>query len=293
MDWRKVSFLVLIHYLCSSNKRNNNDMMKSIYFSLMLFSVFLFACNSNQASGEKGAEKATQSTDAEPIKTGAYTLTPFTESVSFPDATIESMEYKDSKFTFGVGGDSYKLGVQTTDAPQKNCANSAQGQHIHLIANNLPYAAKYTSEFDYQMPDGEHHILAFLSRSYHESIKTDAAHKAVKVRVANGAFVESVDITAPMLFYSRPKGTYSGEDTKKVMLDFYMVNANMNDFKVKAEINGEEYLLDEWIPYYIEGLPMGDNEIKLTLVDNAGNTVPTPLNPVSRKFKLEGEPEMN
>ena len=54
-----------------------------------------------------------------------------------------------------------------------------------------------------------------------------------------------------------------------------------------------KYLLDKWQPNYIEGLPRGDNEIKLTLVDNAGNIVPTPLNLVSRKFKQEGDPEMN
>lgn len=268
-------------------------MTKSIFFSILSLSFLLFACNSNQATTEDQAKKAPKSSEVENSKTGKYVLTPFTASVNFPDASIESMEYSDFKFSFKVGGDSYKLGVQTTDAPQKSCANSAQGQHIHLILNNLPYVAKYTPEFDFQMPDGEHHVLAFLSRSYHESIKTDAAHRAVKVKVDKGTFTESVDITDPMLFYSRPKGTYSGDDTKKVMLDFYLVNADMKQFKVKAEINGEEHLLSEWVPYYIEGLPMGDNEIKLTLVDNDGKTVMTPLNPVSRKFKLEGEPEKN
>jgi hypothetical protein len=268
-------------------------MMKSIYFTFLFLAILLFACNSNQATTEDAAEKAPKNTEVEKPISGKYVLTPFTESINFPDASIESMEYQNFKFNFKVGGESYKLGVQTSDAPQKNCANSAQGQHIHLIPNNLPYAAKYTPEFDYQMPDGEHHVLAFLSRSYHESIKTDAAHKAVKVKVEKGAFVESTDIKDPMLFYSRPKGTYSGDDTKKVMLDFYLVNADMKEYKVKAEINGEEHLLSDWIPYYIEGLPMGDNEIKLILVDNDGNTVNTPLNPVSRKFKLEAEPEKN
>ena len=96
----------------------------------------------------------------------------------------------------------------------------------------------------------------------------------------------------PMLFYSRPKGTYTGKaETDKVMLDFYLVNAKLGaEYKVKAEINGEEHLIDSWQPYYIEGMPMGENTIKLTLLDAEGNAVDTPLNPVSRTFTLQEDP---
>ncbi len=267
--------------------------MKIFKFLLILLPLILLACNANQQSGDQSTEDAAEDTEMTMEGDLSYKLTPFSKSVSFPDASIESMEYGNGKFDFKIGGDSYQLGVQTTDAPQKSCANSAQGQHIHLIVNNLPYAAKYTSEFDYSIPDGEHHILAFLSRSYHESIKTNAAHRAVKAQVKDAAFTEVEPITEPMLFYSRPKGVYAGEDTKKVMLDFYLVNATMDDYKVKAEINGEEFMLDTWQPYYIEGLPNGDNTIKLTLVDNDGNVVPAPYNPVSRTFKIESEPPSN
>lgn len=202
---------------------------------------------------------------------------------------MESMEYKDAKFNFGIGGESYQLGVQTPDAPQKMCANSGEGQHIHLIIDKEPYAAKYQASFDYEIPDGEHYLLAFLSRSYHESLKTDKAHIAKKVTVAGNNFTDIKDIEGPMLFYSRPKGAYKGKaETEKVMLDFYLVNAQIgNEYNVLAEINGEEHLIDIWQPYYIEGLPMGENTIKLSLLDRDGNLVNTPNNPVERTFTLE------
>jgi hypothetical protein len=77
------------------------------------------------------------------------------------------------------------------------------------------------------------------------------------------------------------------------MLDFYMINADMTGYQVAAEINGEKHLLDQWKPYYIEGLPEGDNTIKLTLMDAEGQVVKAPNNPVSRTFKLEKTPVTN
>ena len=219
-----------------------------------------------------------------------YTLTPFTASPAFDDAKIESVSRTNGKMDFQLKeGTSYELGAQTTDAPQKNCANSAKGQHIHALVDDQPYAARYTASFDdLKMEDGEHYLLAFLSRSYHESIKTADAHTALKVNVKDNSFDSTEPISEPMIWYSRPKGTYKGEaDTKKVMLDFYLVNTDLNGGnQVKADINGEVHMIDTWQPYYIEGLPMGENTITLSLLDKDGNLVTAPQNPISRTFTL-------
>ena len=257
----------------------------SLFFLLALLAV---GCQNSGGSAE--AEEATEETQEAPAQ--QYTLTAFTPSTEFADAAIESMEYKDGTFNFGVGGTSYELGVQTPDAEAKMCANSAKGQHIHLIVDNAPYAAKYEASFEHEVADGEHYLLAFLSRSYHESIKTTAAHVAKKVTVEGKAITAEEDVQSPMLFYSRPKGSYVGKlATEKVMLDFYLSNASLGtDYKVKADINGEEHMIDTWQPYYIEGLPMGENTVTLTLVDGEGNAVDAPLNPVSRTFTLAADP---
>jgi hypothetical protein len=222
-----------------------------------------------------------------------YTLTPFTPSKNFPDASLNSISYKNGLFSADISGTSYKLGEQTPDAPQKNCANSKEGQHIHLIVDNEPYIAKYTPSFEQEIADGDHYILSFLSRSYHESLKTASAYQAEKVTVKNKSFEKMSPIKDPMLFYSRPKGLYSGDDSKKVMLDFYLVNTDLKKNRVEADINGEKHMIDMWQPYYIEGLPEGDNTIKLSLLDSKGQLVNAPLNPVTRTFKIEKTPKSN
>ncbi len=267
--------------------------MKTLQFFLSSLAIVLVvAACSNDAQNNAANEESQETESTQTAQ--KYKLTPFEPSYDFPDAQLESMTYKDGKFTFTISGDSYKLGVQTPDAPQKMCANSAKGQHIHLIIDNQPYAAKYTNEFEYDVPDGEHYLLAFISRSYHESIKHNGASIAKKVTVKDGSIVKEEPITEPMIFYSRPKGKYVGKaETDKVMLDFYLVNVGLSadGNKVKVNINGEqEFVVDSWQPYYIEGLPMGDNKIELTLLDKDGKPLATPLNPVERVFTLVADP---
>lgn len=221
-----------------------------------------------------------------------YKVTPFASSAQFKDAAINSFEYKGGKMFFGISGNSYKLGEKTSDADLKMCANSNQGQHIHVIVDNKPYDAKYQTEFEYPLEDGTHYLMTFLSRSYHESIKTAAAHRFRKVEIKGGNSLSSSEVKEPMLMYSRPKGNYIGKkETSKVMLDFFPVNCEIGKkYRVRADINGQSFLLDKWQPYYIEGLPLGDNKVVLTLVDNKGNAIKTPLNPVERTFTLKADP---
>ncbi|MTI19743.1 phosphopeptide-binding protein, partial [Fulvivirga sp. RKSG066] len=57
--------------------------------------------------------------------------------------------------------------------------------------------------------------------------------------------------------------------------------------KVRATINGEEFMIDEWAPHQIEGLPIGEVTVKLELLGENGQLVSSPFNPVERKVTLE------
>jgi len=267
--------------------------MKYFNTIILFVALLVLSCKSDTSNKEsKNQDKKVESKKTA-AKVDKYTLTPFTPSAAYPDATLSNMKYNKGSFSFDVESDNYNLGMQTPDAGAKMCANSGKGQHIHLIVDNSPYAAKYTNSFEHDIADGDHTILAFLSRSYHESIKTSTAHILKNVKVKDKTIVSSTDVTVPTITYSRPKGKYVGDDTKKVMLDFYLSNLDLNEgYSVNANINGEIHNLTKWQPYYIEGLPMGKNKITLTLMKN-GQAVNTPLNPVTREFDLMSDPAPN
>lgn len=250
--------------------------------------LLLFACGTSQQSEEKTSETEIAE------ETQSITLTKAPASPEYPDAVLTksdvSVVENDSSFTVDYSFDvaNYELGIQTDDAATRGIANSGKGQHIHFIVNNGPYSAHYMPGVNNQLDAGKYVVLAFLSRSYHESVKSAGAYHIENLNVGN-AEGDDADLEAPHLFYSRPKGTYKGADTQKVMLDFYLLNTTLSadGNKVRATINGTEFMIDEWAPHYIEGLPMGEVNIKLELLDAEGNAIPGPFNSVERTVTLE------
>ena len=141
--------------------------------------------------------------------------------------------------------------------------------------NNGPYSAHYDEEFSKILQNESNVILAFLSRSYHESVKNKNAF--ILTQTGNN----NIDLNNEFLFYSRPKGTYKNDDTEKILLDFYLVNTE------RVTINDSEFYIYEWSPYVISGLPKGETNIKLELLNKENQLIQTKFNPSSRTIILE------
>ncbi len=189
----------------------------------------------------------------------------------------------DNEYNFSFNINDYELGAQTINNIENQLANSDKGQHIHFIVNDGPYSAHYTNNFKKELNDSNNVILAFLSRSYHESVKNPNAFVLTQIGE------DKIDLDKEFLFYSRPKGTYKGKDTEKLLLDFYLINTKISPEgnKVKATINDTEFIITEWAPYYLQGLPKGEVKIKLELLNAKGELVDSPFNPSIRTVTLQ------
>lgn len=267
-----------------------NQMFK-IYITLCGV-LLLAACSTPKGGSNESAEEKIDEA-AQKLGEKKYTVYKAPPSQDYPDASLKLtapqtlLDTGAAQFEFEVAN--YELGVQTPDAATRGIANSGKGQHIHFILNNDPYSAHYEASFTKNLPEGNHVVLAFLSRSYHESVKNGKSFVVQQFTVGSPENPLEFDPDAQHLFYSRPKGTYKGADTEKLMLDFFLVNTTISPEgnKVKATINGETHMITEWAPYYIEGLDKGVVTIKLELVDAEGKFIPGPFNKVMRKVTLE------
>ena len=257
-----------------------------------IFILGTFSACTTTSTTETDATTDIAEPEAAPI-----TLSAAPSSPDYADAMLEFISPAEGEtlpsgdsVAFSYNVTNYELGVVTSDASQKALANSAQGQHVHLILNNEPYHAIYKPEgFKLALDDGHYVAISFLSRSYHESVKNPEAYKVNQFTVGDGED-EDVDLSAPMLFYSRPKGTYTGKDTQKVLFDFYLVNTEIGPGgnQVRVTVNGDTTMMvDQWKPYVLEGLPMGDNTVKIELVDSDDNLIDSPINSEERTFTLE------
>ncbi|MGJ1195189.1 hypothetical protein ACR777_01910 [Sphingobacterium spiritivorum] len=263
--------------------------------AIVVVGASIVSCNNPAKT--TGGDSGDSTSMSDTSKTAAVTVTPVGHSKEFPGATLkiaslasEKAGADSAKITVKYAVENFKLTEQTAHEHADHMANSHEGQHIHFILDNKPYAALYKPENSVTVAlNSEHYLLSFLSRSYHESIKSADAYKLVKFKVDNtGKITELPTPKEASLFYSRPKGEYKGEDTKNLLLDFYVVNTTLaaDGNKVVASVNGQDFTLDQWTPYEIKGLPLGDAKIKLTLVDKDGKAVTGDNVSIERDIKL-------
>ncbi|XZF12821.1 hypothetical protein ACTHGU_13620 [Chitinophagaceae bacterium MMS25-I14] len=280
----------------------------SRYITITLASSLLFAASCQQSGNGNNANAggsdtavATPATPAAPVA-----ISPVGTSPEFPDAQLSvasvtaTPQGDSSKVSFAFNVKNYELKSQTADTGSKQCNNSAQGQHIHFIMDNKPYKALYEPKNDIVLAKNtEHYLMAFLSRSYHESLKNKDAALVYHFKIdEKGNLKKLDDPKTAMVFYSRPKGDYLGKDTKNVLFDFYVWNGNLSadGYKVKADIGSEggkdtTITITDWKSNFLQNLPMGKDHITLTLQDKDGKTVDGPMTTVTREFNLaEKEP---
>ena len=216
--------------------------------------------------------------------------TQFPDAVLKLDTVVPNVKKMEAMYKFKVNG--FDLKAQTPDAATRGCANSKDGQHIHFILNNAPYKAEYTSDFTEKANPGRNVALCFLSRSYHESLKHNSAVVVKQFTMPGKDSLAAGDVMKdPTLFYSRPKGDYKQIDGDKILLDFYLLNTDLDKdgYSVKATIDGEEWTINKWDAYFIEGLQLGKHTVRLQLMDASGKPVPGPFNDSGvREFNFLG-----
>lgn len=273
-----------------------------VFVSVCASALFMASCqqkgtgtggSSDSDTTAMGDSSTAMSSDTAQAK---LSIEPLTKSTQFPGASLKITDMKATK----VSADSVKLDVKyavanfkltqmTMDEHGDMANNSKQGQHIHFILDNKPYQALYKPEKADTIGVGEHYLMSFLSRSYHESIKEKGAFVLKHFKVdAEGKITELAAPTTPMIFYSRPKGKYEGKDLENLLLDFYLVNTKLDDgHKVKATINGQSFDIDKWQPYFIKGTKPGDLTVKVELQDKDGKTLSGENTTVERKVTLK------
>ena len=263
----------------------------SIYGLIALLSFTACKNQNKQETHDSDEEVVSQENEVSEIS-----IVTLTDSPAYKDAKLKLTAPVDNQFSentldFQFEVENYELGAQTTkNNIISSLANSGKGQHIHFIVDNNPYSAHYNSDFSKEFTEGTHHIVAFLSRSYHESVKNENSYVAKTIKVGESTAAQTnVDFNKPTLIYSRPKGEYSGEDTKNLMLDFFLLNTTLseNGNYVKATINGNVFEIKKWQPYIIKGLPKGEVSIRLQLLDSEGNPIDGEYNDVKRSVKLK------
>lgn len=294
-------------------------MRKVITMSLLCIFTLIALCSlgCKQREGEVAESSAPEKRAADETATETQDQAPAVvievgqRSPSFPGAKTRFTSItdgdvlQDKEVSVVVEVENYELGVQTDTERASQIANSAEGQHAHIILDNDPYFANYEAGVPFDigtLDEGAHTVLVFPSRSYHESVKSDGSVDIVNFYVGEKEGEFMLDETQPTIIYSRPKGKYEGKDAEKIMLDFYLINAELGEDSYKAKYTIRENTADateysitltEWNPVFVTGLTSGEYIITLELLDKGGNLVEGAFNNTERSITVITEDQSN
>lgn len=190
----------------------------------------------------------------------------------------------------------------------KHWQTARQSQHVHVILDNEPYFALYeegrpikiSEMHEGALAEGQHVLVAFPSRPNHESVKTAGALAITEFWVGKKGPAK-VDITKPLLVYSRPKGEYAGDHATHVLIDFQLANVTLDGNAVTLAmsgpgIDGVKAAKAERFgpPFYLENPQTGSYVLKLELVDESGKLIPNGAwNSTTREFQVKTEDGSN
>ena len=173
------------------------------------------------------------------------------------------------------------------------------GNHLNLILDNEAAQPIYNLAQPIVLNNitpGTHTIRVFASRPWGESFKNDGAYAQTTFSVLTETNDNRPDDNLPLLTYNSPTGSYSAEP---ILLDFYLTNAplhsvahrdfNLQDWRVKATVNGESFYLENWQPIYLTGFNRGENWIQLELVDPTDNNIENTFNNTVRVIDYNPE----
>ncbi len=186
----------------------------------------------------------------------------------------------------------FPLGAPTPDAGDRGLAR-AHGQHVHLVVNDGEYRALYDLSEPVvleDLPPGTHAIRAFPGRDWHEGVKTPGALVHRVIVVGDGeATLPPTEEWGPTLIYSRPQGEYVGADADSVLVDFYLSGVRLSEDgpRVRLVVDGSrEFLIHEWAPHVLVGLPPGERTLRMELVGADGARIRSPFTPVERTITI-------
>jgi hypothetical protein len=188
-----------------------------------------------------------------------------------------------------LSDDRVTVKLQVNDLPLFQNPELGLGNHLHVILDKQTYQGV----FDLTQPlvfknlaAGTHSLRVFAARPWHESFKNEGAYAQTTFHVLTKTAENNPNPQQPLLTYSRPTGTYSAEP---IMLDYYLSNApshlvakesdgSLTDWRIRATVNGQQFIIDRWAPIYLQGFKLGKNWVKLELVDDRGNPMPNVYN---------------
>jgi len=182
----------------------------------------------------------------------------------------------------------WTLKLRLHDWPLVDGGTLGPGPHLQVQIDQEP--AQIWTQLEGTLPPlspGSHRLTVYAALPWGEAPKTAGAVQQIRLhRTAANPLTLPAPGTPQLLAVSP---TETGADGP-LLLDWLLLNAPLqnlrgsgNQWRLRAQINGESVLLDQQTPLWLQGWKSGSNALQLDLLDGRGE----PLNPPFNSLVLE------
>lgn len=250
---------------------------------MFFVSIALFSCGGNEDDEVPQAiiDKAKLDASYVPIiiEHGGLKLTEVYNIPPFSDVEVR-LDTTSQKFNLGLNQIEYlttyfNIGETTVDEKEHDIQKSGGGQYLGVLSSVKGFKKEYTPTIQADLETGDNYFMCFLSRSYDISLKNPKASFLFKIKADPKGCITESNLTDTAFALLSPKGTYAGNFTNKILIDFYLKNISLSkggNFAVLT-IDNTKFKVFKWTPFYLEGLKLGKHTIKLEVFTKDGKKV--------------------
>lgn len=253
--------------------------MNKILGCLLLLGCFLSSCSENKT-------KINESVHDQPVDT-VQNLSPaekvtffqYEDSSSHPDAMLElfaplgNQSFRPGKVPFEFNIKNFQLNDGGSDQPQ-----------LYLILNGGDPVGFFSPIFQRELAQGTYRAVAFLVDEDGLALKSFGNYVDRDFLVGDSRpFPYSAE---PYLAINFPRNQQIMPIGEDVILDFLVLGGDMDldDLKVKVELNTFTYEVEKMLPIRISNLPKGDYQLTIRLLRKNNQELVGPFSSVTKSF---------
>lgn len=252
-----------------------------IRFNLFIASILVFSFFSCDAPQEKKEEPLTiQETEVIEEPKPKVNFYFYDEQGSFPDAIVEmysplgNQVFRPGKVPFEFN---IKNFLQDTGVP---------GFQLKMILNGGDPMSYSTPIFQQELKEGTYRAVAYLVDSEGLALKEFGNYVDRDFRVGDTRpFPYQAE---PYLALNRPYNNQTYSENEEVLIDFLILGGEMDldQLKIKIELNDLQYEIAEVTPVKIAHLPKGDYKLTISLLRKSGKELDGPFSSVKKNIRI-------
>lgn len=181
--------------------------------------------------------------------------------------------------------DNFTLGTVTADQEKFYQDDVLAVQNMVIINNKKLVKQNTENSAQLDLILGENKIFVFLNRSFNVGLKNPESSLFFKINIDDkGSSLES-NLMDSIMYVTQPRGTYVGVNAQKIVFDFMLYNITIKEgYYISLNINDTEFKIEQYVPFWIEGLGYGKHKIEVYLKNSEGEIVSSIANPDNSYF---------